>query len=153
MRLHFVWIGKTKDRRCAALIEDYLARIEHFASSEVTEIRDQKAADEKRVKQAEGSKLVSALERDDFVVLLDEGGTEMSSKELASLIDQCQIGGVRRLGIVVGGFAGVSDEVRGKANARLSLSRLTLPHELARVVLLEQIYRAFTLIAGLPYHR
>lgn len=153
MRLHFVWIGKTKDRRYAALIEDYLTRINYFTPFEVSEIRDQKAADEKRVIEAEGARITAAVERDDFVLLLDEGGTEMNSKDLALLIDKCQIGGVKRLGVVIGGFAGLSDEVRGKANARLSLSRLTMTHELARVVLLEQIYRAFTLIAGLPYHR
>jgi 23S rRNA (pseudouridine1915-N3)-methyltransferase len=153
MRLHFVWIGKTRDRRCAALVEDYLTRIKHFAQYEVTEIRDQKSGDEKQLIEAEGARIAAALERDDFVLLLDEGGAEMSSKELALMIDQCQIRSVRRLGIVVGGFAGLSDEVRGKADARLSLSRLTMTHELARVVLLEQIYRAFTLIAGLPYHR
>ncbi|MEP7274402.1 MAG: 23S rRNA (pseudouridine(1915)-N(3))-methyltransferase RlmH [Acidobacteriota bacterium] len=153
MRLHFLWIGKTKDRRCAALIADYLERIGHFASSEVTELKDQTGGDEKRLVAAEGSRIVGALERDDFVLLLDEGGTEMTSKELAGLIEMRQLAGVKRMGVVVGGFAGVSDEVRKRAHARLSLSRLTLTHELARVVLLEQIYRAFTLIAGLPYHR
>ncbi len=153
MRLHFVWIGKTRDRRCAELVTDYLERIKHFAPSEVTELRDQKSADEKRLVVAEGSKIIGALERDDFVLLLDESGTEMTSRELASLIERCRIDGVKRFGVVVGGFAGVSHEVRERAQARLSLSRLTLTHELARVVLLEQIYRAFTLVAGLPYHR
>ena len=153
MRLHFVWIGKTKDRRCAALIDDYLARVGHFAPCDVTEIRDQKTGDEKRVIESEGTKITAALERDDFVMLLDESGTEMSSKELAATIDQCRSGGIKRLGIVVGGFAGLSDVVRARANVRVSLSRMTMTHELARVVFLEQVYRAFTLIAGLPYHR
>ena len=153
MRLHFVWIGKTKDRRCAGLVADYLGRIGRFAPYEVSEVRAQASGDERRVVVTEGLRLIEAIEGDDFVVLLDEGGREMTSRELAVFVDERRISGVKRLGLVIGGFAGVSDELKKRAQVKFCLSRLTLTHELARVVLVEQIYRAFTLLAGLPYHR
>ena len=153
MRLHFVWVGKTKDRRCAALVADYLERIGHFAPCEVGEVKEQPAGDANRVVAAEGAKLLAAVERDDYVVLLDEGGRQFSSPELAEFVDARRRDGVKRLAFVIGGFAGVSEEVRRRARLRLALSRLTLTHELARVLLAEQVYRAFTLLAGLPYHK
>ncbi|MGE0131616.1 MAG: 23S rRNA (pseudouridine(1915)-N(3))-methyltransferase RlmH [Blastocatellales bacterium] len=153
MRLHFVWIGKTRDRNCAALTSDYLERIKRFASCEVSELKEQQSGDEKRVIAAEGRKLISAIERDDFVVLLDEGGSEFTSLRFAEFIGQRRQAGIKRLAFVIGGFAGVSDEIKERANTRLALSRMTLTHELARVVLTEQIYRAFTLLEGLPYHK
>jgi 23S rRNA (pseudouridine1915-N3)-methyltransferase len=153
MRLHFVWTGKTKDRRCAALVEDYLGRVGRFAACDLSELKEAAAADEKRVVLLESSKLLAAVERDDFVVLLDEGGREFTSVELADFIAARQQGGTKRLAFVVGGFAGVGAEVKRRAQLKLALSRLTLTHELARVLLTEQVYRAFTLLAGLPYHK
>jgi 23S rRNA (pseudouridine1915-N3)-methyltransferase len=153
MRLHFVWIGKTRDRHCAALIDDYLERIKRFAPYEVSELKEQAGGDEKRVVAVESEKLIAAIERDDLVVLLDENGREFSSPQLADFIGKQRQAGTKRLAFVIGGFAGASEEVKNRAGVQLALSRLTLTHELARVVLTEQIYRAFTLLAGLPYHR
>lgn len=153
MKLHFVWIGKTKDRHCAALIADYLDRIKRFAACEVSELKEQGSTDEKRVIAAESVKLLAAIEKDDFVVLLDERGGDLTSPQLAEFIAARQQAATKRLAFIIGGFAGVSDEVRRRANLQLSLSQMTFPHELARVVLTEQIYRAFTLLVGLPYHK
>lgn len=153
MRIHLIWTGKTRDRRCSALVADYLERVGHFATCEVSELKDQSLADEQRLVAAEGKKIIAAAQDDDFVLLLDENGIELNSRQLATLIDEKRTAGIKRLGIVIGGHAGISDEVRKRAQMVLSLSRLTMTHELARVVLLEQVYRAFTLIAGLPYHR
>jgi 23S rRNA (pseudouridine1915-N3)-methyltransferase len=153
VKLHFVWIGKTRDRACAALIADYLERIKRFVHYEVSELKEQSSADEKRMIVAEGRKLISAIERDDFVALLDEKGDELDSPQFAEFIVKRQQAGTKRLAFVIGGFAGVSDEVKQRAHFRLSLSRMTLTHELARVVLTEQVYRAFTLLAGSPYHK
>jgi 23S rRNA (pseudouridine1915-N3)-methyltransferase len=154
MRLHFVWTGKTKDRRCAALLGDYLERVTRFAAADVSELKDAAGtADEQRAARLEGLKILSAVERDDFVVLLDERGEELSSTELADFIAVRQRAGTKRLAFVVGGFAGVSEEVRRRAQLKLALSRLTLTHEMARVLLAEQVYRAYTLLAGLPYHK
>jgi 23S rRNA (pseudouridine1915-N3)-methyltransferase len=153
MKLHFVWVGKTRDRHCAALMADYLDRIKRFAGCEVSELKEQSGGDEQRIIAAESVKLLGAVEKDDFVVLLDERGRELTSPELAEFISAKQQAGVKRLAFVIGGFAGVSEAVRQRANYQLSLSRMTLTHELARVILTEQIYRGFTLLAGLPYHK
>lgn len=153
MRLHFVWIGKTKNRHVAALVNDYLGRIERFAPYEVSELKESPTDDARRLIATEGAKLLASVERDDFVVLLDEAGREMTSRELADFIGARQQARVKRLGLMIGGFAGVSEEVKRRADLRFALSRLTLTHELARVVLTEQLYRALTLIAGLPYHK
>jgi 23S rRNA (pseudouridine1915-N3)-methyltransferase len=154
MKLSFVWIGKTKDRNCAALVEDYLNRIKRLAPYDLQELKEPAGhPDQKRVITAEGLKLLSAVEHADFVVLLDEGGRELSSPELAEFVGQQQLAGVKRLAFVIGGFAGVSDELKKRANLRLALSRMTLTHELARVILTEQVYRSLTLLAGSPYHK
>lgn len=154
MKLHLIWIGKTRDRHAAALIDDYLGRLKRFVTCEVSELKEQASgADEQRVVTAESARLLAAVERDDFVILLDEDGRQMSSTELAEFIGQRQQSGVKRLAFIIGGFAGVSDEVKGRAHLQLALSRMTLTHELARVVLTEQVYRAFTLLAGWPYHK
>ena len=154
MRLHFVWIGKTKDANCRGLIDDYLERIRRFVRVDVSQLKEQAGgADEKRVIALESAKILEAIERDDFVVLLDEKGKEFRSQEFSEFLIARQQAGTKRLLFVIGGFAGVSDEVKQRASVRMALSRMTLTHELARVVLAEQVYRAFTLSAGLPYHK
>ncbi len=154
MKLHFVWIGKTKDRPCAALIDEYLKRLARFASYEISELKDASgSADATRVIQMESVKLLAAVERDEFVVLLDETGQQMSSVEVAEFIQARQQQGCKRVAFLLGGFAGVSAAVKKRAQLKLALSRMTLTHELARVLLTEQLYRAYTLIAGVPYHK
>ncbi len=154
MKLHFVWIGKTKDRSCTALIDEYLKRLARFASYEISELKDANgSAEATRVRQMESVKLLAAVERDDFVVLLDETGEQMSSVQVAELIKAKQQQGCKRVAFLIGGFAGVSAEVKKRAQLKLALSRMTLTHEFARVLLTEQLYRAYTLIAGVPYHK
>jgi 23S rRNA (pseudouridine1915-N3)-methyltransferase len=162
MKLHFVWIGKTKDRPCAALIADYLARLARFAPCEVSELKEPSGnhsgslsgkGAERRVVAQEGEKILAAIARDDYVVLLDEKGRQFSSPALAEFIGARQQAGRKRVAFIIGGFAGVSDAVRQSADLVWSLSQLTLPHEIARVVVTEQVYRAYTLLAGLPYHK
>ena len=153
MRLHFVWIGKTRDRQCAALVDDYLQRIKRFAPVEVSELKEFSGADETRARAAESDKILDSVKGDDFVILLDERGREFSSPEFADLINVKQQAGAKRLAFIIGGFTGASDEVKQRAALQIALSRMTLTHELARVILTEQVYRAFTLLAGMPYHK
>lgn len=154
MRLHFVWIGKTKERHCAALVADYLKRLTRFSPCDVSELKEPSGSSaERRVLAWEGEKILTAVARDDFVVLLDEQGRQLSSPVLAEFVGARQQASVKRLAFIIGGFAGVSAEVKQRANLLWSLSSLTLPHDLARVVLTEQLYRAYTLLAGLPYHK
>ena len=153
MKLHFVWIGKSKDRHCKALISDYIERIGYFASLELTELKEVEGSSEAEIIAKEGLRLIESIARDDFVIALDEKGEHMGSRDFAEKLGTLRDGGVKRLAFVVGGFAGLSEEFKDRANLKWSLSRLTLTHEIARVVLAEQVYRAFTLLAGQRYHR
>jgi 23S rRNA (pseudouridine1915-N3)-methyltransferase len=154
MRIHFIWIGKTKDRNCAALIKEYLERIRKFGSIDLSELKEAGAGtEEKRVIELESEKLISSLEHHDFVILLDEEGRQFSSTELAELINQKQQSGIKHMSFVIGGFAGVNKKVKERADIKLALSRMTFTHEMARVILAEQVYRALTLLGGFPYHK
>lgn len=153
MRLHFVWIGKTKDRRCAGLVDDYTERIGRFAPIETDELREPTGNDPLQLIQRECDRISTAIERDDHVVLLDERGREMTSVEFARFLEMRQREGTKRLAFVIGGFAGVDDRLKQRADTQLALSKFTLTHEFARVLLTEQIYRAFTILAGFPYHK
>jgi 23S rRNA (pseudouridine1915-N3)-methyltransferase len=156
MRLHFVWVGKTKDRRCAALIEDYLGRLRRFLTVEVSEVRDVGGAgdiDTSELIAREGERLLAAISKEETVLLLDERGESLSTSELAALLARHQVEGTKRLAIIIGGFAGVDARVRQRADRCLALSRFTLTHELARVLITEQLYRAVSLLAGFPYHK
>ena len=140
MKLKVAWIGKTKDASMAALTEEYVKRIGRYAQVEALELRSEEA-------------LLDLVEKARPVfVLLDIRGKELSSEELAEFLGAQQERGTKRLLFAVGPENGFSEAARHAANFRLSLGKLTLPHELARVVLVEQLYRAFTILAGHPYH-
>lgn len=153
MHLRLIWVGKTKNEHLRALIDDYLGRLRRFIRSEVTELRESSARTEREGIEDEGRRIIGALHGDAFVVLLDVEGREWSSPQLAGEIEKWQISGRREVAFVIGGHNGVSKEVISRANFRWSLSRLTLTHEMARVVLTEQLYRAYTIIHGLPYQK
>ncbi len=153
MYLRFIWVGKTKNEHLRALVEDYLGRLRRFVRSEVTELRESAARTEREGIEDEGKRIIGALHRDAFVVLLDIEGREWSSIELASAVEKWQTGGKKEVAFVIGGHNGVSKEVAECAHHRWSLSRLTLTHEMARVVLAEQLYRAYTIIHGMPYQK
>lgn len=153
MHLRLIWVGKTKNEHLRALIEDYLVRLKRFIRTEVTELRESSARTEREGIEEEGRRIIGALHRDAFVVLLDVEGREWGSVQLAGEVEKWQTTGRREVAFVIGGHKGVSTEVTGRANFRWSLSRLTLTHEMARVVLTEQLYRAYTIIHGLPYQK
>jgi 23S rRNA (pseudouridine1915-N3)-methyltransferase len=153
MYLRFIWVGKTKNEHLRALVEDYLGRLRRFVRSEVTELRESAARTEREGIEDEGKRIIGALHREAFIVLLDVEGREWSSTELASEIEKWQMGGGKEVAFVIGGHNGVSKEVAERARLRWSLSRLTLTHEMARVVLAEQLYRAYTIIHGMPYQK
>ena len=150
MRFRFVWIGKTKDKNWRALQEEYLARLSHFVKYEITEIRDSAAYEGAEI---EGKRILENVNQSNLVCVLDVRGRESSSHELAETIEKWQNRGLKEIAFVIGGADGVSPQVVEKADYSLSLSRLTLTHEMARVVLIEQLYRAFTIIKGFPYQK
>ncbi len=147
MKFKFIWVGKTKDKNYKALQEDYLQRLSHFVNCEIVEVKDGGGRLE------EGQRILQKLNQSSFVCLLDVTGRQMSSHELASDVEKWQNRGLKEISFIIGGADGVSDEVAAKADNRLSLSLLTFTHEMARVIMFEQLYRAYTIIKGFPYQK
>jgi 23S rRNA (pseudouridine1915-N3)-methyltransferase len=153
MRLRLIWTGKTKDARLRALCEDYLKRLAHFVRCEITELREAKGSTGQAGIEKDSTRISDALHDGTVLVVLDPEGVQLTSEELAAQIQRWNNEGTREVSFVIGGPSGVSKEFLAKANKRWSLSRLTLTHEMARMVLLEQLYRAYTIIHGLPYQK
>jgi 23S rRNA (pseudouridine1915-N3)-methyltransferase len=153
MRVRLIWVGRTRDAHLRALVDEYLKRLARFVRCELTELRESAARTEREGIEDEAERIISALRPEAFAVLLDVEGTEWGSRELAAQIERWQLRGTKEVAFIIGGPYGVSDKVLERANLRWSLSRLTLTHEMARVVLIEQLYRAYTIIHGLPYQK
>jgi 23S rRNA (pseudouridine1915-N3)-methyltransferase len=140
MRIRIVALGKTRRAECRAMLDDYLARIRRYVEVELNEVREE-SAELKRMTFAPGA----------TVVLLDAAGKQYTSAEFARWLGAQRDRSVREIVFLCGGAEGFPDALRKKATAKLSLASLTMPHELARVVLAEQIYRGFAILAGHPY--
>jgi 23S rRNA (pseudouridine1915-N3)-methyltransferase len=135
MKLRVVWIGKTKSPATSKLCEDYITRIKHFLPLEISELKELK------------------LDASDRIVALDPKGKSWTSEAFARFVQQHMVSDSRRLTFVVGDYAGLPDSVKKQADVLWSLSPLTFTHDLTRVLLLEQIYRALTIINNLPYSK
>ena len=135
-----------------ALIADYLQRLAHFVKCEVSEFKETSGSGSKGIDK-DSERISDGLRAGSVNVLLDPEGTEWTSTELATQIERWQTDGVKEISFIVGGPRGVSTELTRQTHKRWSLSRLTLTHEMARVLLVEQLYRAYTIIHGLPYQK
>lgn len=153
MRLRFIWVGKTKNEHIRALVEDFLQRLERFVRCEVTVLESSRAQGAAEGIEDEGRRILSALRKDAITILLDVEGREWSSPALAAEVEKWQNAGTKEVAFIIGGHNGVAGEVASAAHLRWSLSRLTLTHEMARVLLVEQLYRAYTIIHGWPYQK
>lgn len=154
MKTELVMVGKTTDKHFVALIDEYVKRVGHYMPFTLTVIPELKATrslTEEQQRQAEGEQILKLLQPGDTVVLLDEHGQELRSVELARWVEQKRQT-ARRLVFVIGGPYGFSPAVYARANEQLSLSRLTFSHQMVRLVFVEQLYRACTIIKGEPYH-
>ncbi len=153
MKLAVVAVGKVRDKGLARLADDYAARIARFGPFAVHEVKDGRGKGSDRVKRLEGDRLLEKLPAGARVIVLDERGEDLTSEEISRRLDRWAGRGVRDVRFVVGGPDGFDDRVRDRADAAWRLSSLTLPHEVARVVLLEQLYRGWTILRGIPYHK
>lgn len=154
MRITVVAVGKLKERHWRDAAAEYLKRLGPYATVRVVEVPDRDlSSDEDRARSAEADGILRALPDGAHVFVLDVTGTQRSSEELAGHLSDLTVRGTSHVVFVIGGAAGLDRSVVTRAAERLSLGPLTLPHQLARVVLLEQIYRAFRIIRGEPYHR
>ena len=151
MRLLFIWPGKTRDERLRSLIAEYVKRLQRFTRSEVIETRE--GGSDRASLEKESQRLLEAIPAKSLAILLDVNGSEWSSRELAGELQRWENDSVKEVAIVIGGQDGVNSEVADRAQKRWQLSRLTLTHEMARVVAVEQVYRAYTINRGLPYQK
>lgn len=155
MKITFMVVGRTTTPYLRDAAEEYLQRAGRYMPVEHVVIPDVKASKKttsSRQKDAEGMEILARLKNDDRVVLLDERGKEYTSRAFAGMIEEAANGGLRNLVFIVGGPYGFSQEVYARANAMISLSRMTFPHELVRLFFAEQLYRAMTIMRGEPYH-
>ena len=152
MRFRIIWTGKTRDARLRALIEDYAGRLSHFVRCEVVELKELGRSDKSGIDK-ETRRISDALRPGSVTVLLDPEGTEWTSQQLAAYVQGWEGNGTKEVAFVIGGPNGVADDFKSRADKRWSLSRLTLTHEMARVLLFEQLYRAYTIVHGLPYQK
>lgn len=150
MHFRFIWVGKTREANLRGLIDEYLLRLGRFIRCEITELRDAGGSDGSA---DEGRRIIAALRPGSIVVALVVTGRQWSSQELAAQVEEWQGSGAKEIAFIIGGPTGLADEVMDRANIRWSLSRLTLTHEMARWLMAEQLYRAFTIIRGLPYQK
>jgi 23S rRNA (pseudouridine1915-N3)-methyltransferase len=155
MKIALMQTGKTTEKHVSEGVEIYSARIRKYCSFEVITIPDLKNSRNIPVqeqKTKEGRRVLQSIGKDDFVVLLDEKGKELRTVEFAKWIEKRSMVPGKRVVFIIGGPWGFSEEVKEVADYKLSLSKMTFPHQLVRLLFVEQIYRAFSILKGEPYH-
>lgn len=159
MKISILTVGKIKEKYLAEAIKEYSKRLSRYCKLEIIEVLDEKTPDNAgdavntKIKEKEGARLLAHIKQDAFVVALCIQGKQLSSEELADKIEALGVSGVSHIQFVIGGSLGLSDEVQKAADMHLSFSKMTFPHQLMRVILLEQIYRSYRIIQKEPYHK
>lgn len=152
-------VGRVKEKWMRDGLADYLKRIQPYEKIEVVEVDDEKApesnsdAENEAVKLTEGRKLLKNIKDNDFVILLDLAGKEVDSVSLSKKIEEIHTRGYNRITFVIGGSLGISKELISRADMRWKISVNTFPHQLCRIIVAEQIYRAFRILHNEPYHK
>ncbi len=155
MKITLLTVGKTEDTYLKEGIEKYLKRLKHYTRLDIIdlpELKNTKALSQEQQKAKEAELILKRIITTDYVVLLDENGQEFTSTQFASFLDKKNISGIQHMVFVVGGPYGFDASVYQRANDKLSLSRMTFSHQMIRLFFAEQLYRAFTIMKGEPYH-
>lgn len=159
MKVKIISVGKLKEKYLQQGVNEYLKRLQPYARVEIVEVSDEKApetlsaAEMEMVKQKEGERIARFISPASYCVALAIDGVSLSSEEFAEKLQKLALSGCSDITFIIGGSLGLSDEILGRADMRLSFSRFTFPHQLMRLILLEQIYRGFKIIRGEPYHK
>lgn len=159
MNISIVCIGKLKEKYWTDAVQEYSKRLSKYCTFTINELKEEKATDnasaaeEMAVKEAEGKNMLKQIKKDAYVIALEIQGKELTSEALSEKIESLGIAGKSDLVFLVGGSIGLSEEVLARADFRLSFSKMTFPHQMMRVVLLEQIYRSFKIIKNETYHK
>jgi len=155
MKTTLIVVGKTDKKYIIEGVTEYEKRLSHYCKFEVKvipDVKNSKAMSASVQMQKEGEQILAAIRPSSEVILLDERGSEYTSTEFAKFIEKKAISGQREFAFIIGGPYGFSPEVKSSATAMLSLSRLTFSHQIVRLIFMEQLYRAMTIIKGEPYH-
>lgn len=159
MKITLITVGKIKEKFYTDAIGEYSKRLSRYCKLEILQVADEKtpdgasAAQERQIKEREGQRILGQIKDGAYVIALAIDGEMLDSEGLAKKLEGLGTGGQSQIVMIIGGSLGLSDEVLKRADYRLSFSRMTFPHQLMRVILLEQIYRSFRIISGEPYHK
>jgi len=159
MNIRIIAVGKLKEKYWRDAVSEYVKRLGAYCSIEITEVRESRlpanpsAADEAAGKEAEGEDILRYISKGDYVITLEIKGKKLSSEQLADKMESLALGGKSNVAFVIGGSLGLSSEVSRRADFKLSFSDMTFPHQMMRVILLEQIYRSFKINRNETYHK
>ena len=156
MKITIICVGKIREQFISKGIEEFQKRLLPYVSLEITEIpayQIKQYSDEEKARQIEAEKIKSHIGKDDYNIALVIKGNALSSEELAEKFDELSKSGINKINLIIGGSTGLAEEIIEKAEYKLSFSKMTFPHQLMRLILLEQLYRAFKIINKEPYHK
>ena len=159
MKISVLTVGKIKEKYLRDAIAEYSKRLSRYCKLEIIEVSDEKTPDnasetvEEAIRNKEGERLLKYIRDDAFVITLEIAGKQLTSEEFADKIEQLGVRGISHIIFVIGGSIGLGKEVLAQSDFALSFSKMTFPHQLMRVILLEQVYRSYRIISGQPYHK
>lgn len=159
MKISVISVGKLKEKYLKAGIEEYRKRLGRYCTLDIIELTDEKTPDNasdatnEAIKKKEGDRILKSLKDDSYCIVLAIEGKSLSSEELADHMDKLFVSGKSHISFIIGGSLGLSDDVLGRADYQLSFSKMTFPHQMMRMILLEQIYRSYRIINNEPYHK
>jgi 23S rRNA (pseudouridine1915-N3)-methyltransferase len=159
MKIRVICVGKIKENFYTDAVDEYSKRLSRYCKLEIVELTDEKTPDNAsdtlnaQIKEKEGKRILGSLSDSDYVCALAIEGKMLDSVELSQFIDRLGVEGKSSIAFVIGGSLGLSDEVLSRADMKLSFSKMTFPHQLMRVILLEQVYRAYRIMKNEPYHK
>ena len=159
MKITVITVGKIKEKYLKDAIAEYSKRLSKYCKLEIIEVADEKTPDnasevvEDAIRSKEAERILKYVKDDAFVITLEINGKQLSSEELADKIDKLGVQGTSHIIFIIGGSIGLGEDVLKKSNFALSFSEMTFPHQLMRVILLEQVYRSYRIINGEPYHK
>ena len=159
MNITIITVGKLKEKYLKDAIDEYSKRLSRYCKLDIVEIADEKTPDnasekeEELIKEKEGQVILNKIKDNMFVIAMDLGGKQLTSQEFSDYINNLGVGGNPNIAFIIGGSLGISKSVLARANYKLCFSKMTFPHQLFRVMLLEQIYRGFRIMKGEPYHK
>lgn len=159
MNIKIICVGKLKEKFLKEGIGEFQKRIKTYANLEIVEVKDEACPENsselemEKIKEVEGERILSKISKGAYVIALDIGGKALTSEDFAAKIEELSVEGISSIDFIIGGSLGLSQSVKNKSDYRLSFSKFTFPHGLMRLILVEQVYRAFRIINNHPYHK